>query len=1042
MIMEKKRSLIVREKGVGSVDLVITGDGREAVLQSSSYADSKAAAGLLQEYTLLNKIKDPYIIEYLDIWLEKEAEICILCEYFQNGTLNDLIAKVAAQEPLNYLHEKDIVNWLFCIAHGLKCIHDMGMAHKDIHVSNIYLTNSREVKLGCFGLAKTVLVPPGESVDKFDMFCLGTVLYSLCTLKLTAWEYPQDKNFDLMILKKSLEDTKYSKELIDLVITLLSWTTMPIPSAQDILALPWVESANKNAIFDCTQLLELQKFIKLHSAANDYQMNLLITNGINDANLKVNNQLTQLYVVHKTVELWKQNEQKTALLEQNSTIHTKLSAPKNNYNLSAMVSQFRNNPEISAQVLAASGIFQTSSSNTKDFNINLIIACVYRFMSHPIDQIEFLSLSRHLLDLLHKQPKNNSIASGALVDLFYQYGIVIGSREYFLYVLNDIIMEILSSEDLVLISDTEKQKAFFGQLKKDTLAAKQDLDYYVSRFVSAILVHLESVPTGIRLLAKQMSIPERRVLVFKTLFWRFLLQPELTCAFSRVAVSSTAKANLNEIIPELYAHMHNPIFDKYWEDLVNVSDLSQGSSIAPLNTVFLKEDVKRLIEFCQSDLWPAMLKVNIKEAEITSLPDQKVIWVEYSPEVIRDKREPNPALSEEAQSVKSTKKRLKFMLNTISEIGAVSLTKSPIQVLQEQKAANWNVAHPSSIVNGLQLLIDAMLALPPEYQANNFSKFFSEVKEDIKEEQLNNITFLNQRSYSYNKLLYSCTNLENMTSLNYDYLSFLRLKSLATPKSSPLEHLLNQFETSMKTKEKRTHCACVFMEEIVCPQCKNKQKEYVTLMKKCLELVSRMKCSAEEMKYMMIRIERTVMDTNFERLHTVLEEDFALRNKLTIAKLTVADFEINPRLLQGAPWSNAQDELHKITKFSAACDKIKCITGYVTTLVKNLSLDLSEVGADDLLPVRAFVLYSVLSASIGSFHSRGQLTDPYAQFQFITLYGTLTPDERGLLQTTIKIDLTVIHHLLEQKILKKQGLFVNKKSVLSLLDTQSFRGKK
>jgi hypothetical protein len=67
-----------------------------------------------------------------------------------------------------------------------------------------------------------------------------------------------------------------------------------------------------------------------------------------------------------------------------------------------MVSQFRNNPEFSAQVLATSGIFQTSSSNTKDFNINLIIACIYRFMSHPIDQIEFLSLSRHLLELLHK----------------------------------------------------------------------------------------------------------------------------------------------------------------------------------------------------------------------------------------------------------------------------------------------------------------------------------------------------------------------------------------------------------------------------------------------------------------------------------------------------------------------------------------------------------------------------------------------------------------------------------------------------------------
>jgi hypothetical protein len=40
-------------------------DGREAVLQSDCYPDSKVAHGLLQEYTLFNKIKDPYIIEYL-----------------------------------------------------------------------------------------------------------------------------------------------------------------------------------------------------------------------------------------------------------------------------------------------------------------------------------------------------------------------------------------------------------------------------------------------------------------------------------------------------------------------------------------------------------------------------------------------------------------------------------------------------------------------------------------------------------------------------------------------------------------------------------------------------------------------------------------------------------------------------------------------------------------------------------------------------------------------------------------------------------------
>lgn len=42
---------------------------------------------------------------YRDVWLENESEICILLEYCKDGTLNDLISKVAAQVPLIYIPE-------------------------------------------------------------------------------------------------------------------------------------------------------------------------------------------------------------------------------------------------------------------------------------------------------------------------------------------------------------------------------------------------------------------------------------------------------------------------------------------------------------------------------------------------------------------------------------------------------------------------------------------------------------------------------------------------------------------------------------------------------------------------------------------------------------------------------------------------------------------------------------------------------------------------------------------------------------------------
>lgn len=59
--------------------------------QSSLFSSSPPSCKL----TVLNR----------DIWLENETEICILLEYFKDGTLNDLVAKVAAQVPLTYLPE-------------------------------------------------------------------------------------------------------------------------------------------------------------------------------------------------------------------------------------------------------------------------------------------------------------------------------------------------------------------------------------------------------------------------------------------------------------------------------------------------------------------------------------------------------------------------------------------------------------------------------------------------------------------------------------------------------------------------------------------------------------------------------------------------------------------------------------------------------------------------------------------------------------------------------------------------------------------------
>jgi hypothetical protein len=61
----------------------------------------------------------------------------------------------------------------------------------------------------------------------------------------------------------------------------------------------------------------------------DYQMNLLITNGIAEAQQQLTQQLVQLYRVYKTVELWKVNDHRTSLID--ATTESKSNVAKNDW---------------------------------------------------------------------------------------------------------------------------------------------------------------------------------------------------------------------------------------------------------------------------------------------------------------------------------------------------------------------------------------------------------------------------------------------------------------------------------------------------------------------------------------------------------------------------------------------------------------------------------------------------------------------------------------------------------------------------------------
>jgi serine/threonine protein kinase len=69
---------------------------------------------------------------------------------------------------------------------GLQHVHEKGILHRDINVTNIFLKNDYEIRIGDFGISKILFNPKnrskGNESDKFvcDINALGLFLYELC----------------------------------------------------------------------------------------------------------------------------------------------------------------------------------------------------------------------------------------------------------------------------------------------------------------------------------------------------------------------------------------------------------------------------------------------------------------------------------------------------------------------------------------------------------------------------------------------------------------------------------------------------------------------------------------------------------------------------------------------------------------------------------------------------------------------------------------------------------------------------------------------
>jgi len=264
---EKKK--ILGRGTFGEAWLVISkGSKRSYVMKEMNTGawEDKDKEQSLTEVKILSSCNHLNIIRYVGAYrIHKQAKnekILIIMEYADAGDLAAVI-KRQREEFKQFIQESQILSWLVQVSFGLQYIHKKNILHRDLKTQNIFLTTQNIIKIGDFGISKTLShtldlattaigTPHYLSPEicqrkpynhKSDMWSLGCVLYELCALKLA---FPSENFLHLVhtICRGNyapIPRKHYSAKLSDLIQVLLRPLPERRPSVEQLLSCSTLE---------------------------------------------------------------------------------------------------------------------------------------------------------------------------------------------------------------------------------------------------------------------------------------------------------------------------------------------------------------------------------------------------------------------------------------------------------------------------------------------------------------------------------------------------------------------------------------------------------------------------------------------------------------------------------------------------------------------------------------------------------------------------------------------------------------------------------
>lgn len=219
------------------------------------------------EVKILTKLKHPHIIGYYGSFMQN-SWLHILMDYADGGSLEDVVRE--AQKTHTPFTKEEVMAWTCQLVLALKYIHSQCVLHRDLKQGNIFLVGRRMVKLGDFGLARTLssenqlaetacgtpyyLSPElclGQKYNqKSDCWALGCVVYEMLTLRRPF----HGKNLHAVVMKICHEECpplpaeEGGQAIANLVYSMLQKEPSLRPSMAEVSELPFIQDFTTDSL--------------------------------------------------------------------------------------------------------------------------------------------------------------------------------------------------------------------------------------------------------------------------------------------------------------------------------------------------------------------------------------------------------------------------------------------------------------------------------------------------------------------------------------------------------------------------------------------------------------------------------------------------------------------------------------------------------------------------------------------------------------------------------------------------------------------------